>query len=98
MPHRSKRIVRTQTAGKEGSTPPSAVAHHKRSETSSGSLPAEKHRKKEPLTTDDVPHIVKAVVDALPWPANLHELSSSSGAGSMNRPLDPLPTDATDNP
>ena len=98
MPCRSKQIAWTQTAGEEGSTPLSAGAHRERSETSSGSLPAEKRRKKEPLTTDDIPHIVKVVVDALPRPANLHESSSSSGAGSMNRLPDPLPTDATDNP
>ena len=81
MPRRSKRIARMQTADEEGSTPPPAVAHRERSGTFSGSLPAEKRRKKEPLTTDDIPNIVKAVVDALPWQANLHESSSSSGAG-----------------
>ena len=91
MPRRSKRIARTQTADEEGS-------HRERSGTSSGSSPAEKRRKKEPLTTDDIPHIVKAVVDAFPRPANLHESSSSSGTGSTNRPPDPLPTDATDTP
>ena len=95
--HRSKQIARTQTAGKEGSTPPSD-AQCERSERSSGFLPAEKRRRKEPLTTDDIPHIVKAVLDALPWPANLQESSSSSGAGSMYEPAGPLPTDATDNP
>ena len=95
MPRRSKRIARTQTAGEEGSTLPSAVVHRERSETSFGSLLAEKRRNKEPLTTDDILHIVKEVMDALPQPANLHESSSSSGAGSMNRPPDPLPTDAT---
>ena len=79
-----------------GLTSPSFVQREK-NERSSGSLPAEKLRRKEPLTSNNILHIVKAVVDTLPWPANLHESSSSSDAGSMN-PLDSLPTDATDNP
>ena len=79
-----------------GSTLPS-VAQRERSERSSRSLPAEKCRRKEPLTTHDILHIVKAVLDAFPWPANPQKSNSSSGAGSTN-PLDPPPAEATDNP
>ena len=87
--HKHKWNVRTQTAGDVGSTMPS-VALCERSEISSRSLPAEKCRRKKPLTTYDIPHIVKAVLDAFSRPANPQDSSSSSGDGSANL-LDFLP-------
>ena len=88
--HRCTRGSMTaRAAGDGGSRPPSNA----QCERSSG--PAEKQRRKE-LTTDDIPQIVKAVLDTLPCA----ESSNSSSTG-FTSPPDPLPTDnprPTDNP